>query len=134
MARLLASRRSRLAAVTVALVLVGGVAYAAVARDPRYDLCPVGAGKVLTSFALEHGRDYRAVFPKMGKSPELDNQDGSVFVVVFEGPVALPVFGNPRLGSRESPSVRTYSGVVCAVIAGHPVIYADVDTVGMHAP
>ena len=126
---------SGLAVAALTAVLVTQVT----ASDPRLQLCPVGSGRVATSFALDHARDYRAAIPNWtGRTPELESSDRPAFFVVFAGPVSnLPVFGGPAQSSSgfvPGGGSKTYSGVVCVVIDDHPIVYADIDTSVIRRP
>jgi hypothetical protein len=87
---------------------------------------------VAAQVAMEHGRDYRRHFPRMGRSPELEIE-APAFAVAFAGPLDLPHFGGvPPLGQ---PAIRRSAesvGVVCVVVNGSPTYYTDVDISGVN--
>jgi hypothetical protein len=101
--------------------------------DPRISLCPIQGGQVATTFGLERASDVRTAIPRMGVSPELDSNDHPALVVIFSGPVDLPVFGgDPRV---DAPEFRAqYEGVVCVVVDNQANLYYDVDTSELNMP
>lgn len=83
---------------------------------PGYD-----PANVLAEFPMPHASSYREYLPKMGISPELDNDSEPAYMVIFNGPVA------------------TYSGVESNVVCvvqhdGTANLYADVSRDGMTLP
>ena len=96
------------------------------ALDARAAACgPLLVGQIREQFALTHASDYRQRFPKMGFSPELENEQAA-FMVVYEGPVTIEVAGRPNSG--ESLVKKAYNGVICVVVDGDPTVYVNVDT------
>jgi hypothetical protein len=96
--------------------------------DPRAELCGAGTlGPVLGMFAVDHASEIRTHIPNMLKSPELDDSEAPAFVVMFDGPVHLPVVGGPGSGT---PPPAGYAGVVCVALDLQPILYTNVDTTG----
>jgi hypothetical protein len=99
--------------------------------DPRLSLCP--SGQVARTFSVERASDVRKAIPLMGISPELDSSDHPALVVIFSGPVELPVFGGDP--GADAPEFRgKYEGVVCVVVDNHANVYYDVDTSELNVP
>jgi hypothetical protein len=76
-----------------------------VLRDERGKGCGFLDEPVAAQFAMEHASDYHLHIPKMGISPELDENIAPAFVVAF----ARPIFRRQRAESaaglgRSSPS------------------------------
>lgn len=103
----------------------------AIATDPRAAMCP--DGKQLSSFQLPAANQIWDRIPKMEVNPELRNTE-PVLVIVYDGEVEIMAALAPIDAAHES-SARTqeaaYGGVVCVVINGQPIVYADVDLTGL---
>lgn len=133
-------RPAMIAGFTVALAIAGLLLLStpapSLALDPRGALCgPAVSGKIAAQFELAHASDYHQKFPKMGISPELDVADSAFFVVYGGSAEIFGVSGGVPAQDADGnvvgpapPVPTTYSGVVCAVVAGERIVYVNVDT------
>ena len=113
-----------------------GFPQSSVALDPRAAACgEVVHGTIKSQTALDQGRDYRALFPKMGYSPELEDSNPAFFVIYDSPTEVLSIFGgypalnaDGTLSELERPAVVERTGVICAITKYGRIIYTDVDT------
>lgn len=113
------------------MLAVGIAAAAGVTPDARLSQCgsELGGNRVATSFEIPAARDIWKYLPAMGKAPELEEDDRSAFVVLFEGDYRAAWVDGPTL--RE----QTVSDVVCVVTeSGSTNIYYDVSRQGLNLP
>ena len=117
----------------------GNTTYPINSTDPRFAKCAGSVSDVLAAFPMEHAKDYRAYFPKMGISPELDSSQPA-FVVVYlrqwPGPVLGPLTASGQSYSR--PTLAPNHHDLCVWVGdsqtGTSYVLIDVDTTGMSAP
>jgi len=121
---------------TAAFALAVGV-IGALAPDARLAGCGGAnpANQVRAAFEMSQAREFWAHFPSAPRlAPEL-NVDTPVFVVVFDGPVAVTGLG----GVNDSSGLQTatLTNVVCVLMPpsalypdGEPLIYYDVPLEG----
>jgi hypothetical protein len=137
--------KAAIGATTLAVaVLVLMQAQSALALDEKLRKCGADdqGHKVRASFDIPRARDFKQYLPGMLDNPELQT-DAPASFVVFEGPVQIAVAGGlpasddeQALASAATEGIeqRTYDHVVCAIVGGTPIIYADVDLTGLRAP
>jgi hypothetical protein len=113
---------------------IGNAGYPIIRDDPRFARCAGTSGRVIAAFPLAEARDFKVVFPSVGRAPELDVSQPA-FVVVFEGRWPGPIL--PRFNSSDGPMPTLLPGrhAVCVwlgdVTDGDYVVYDNVDTTGM---
>ena len=114
-----------LSVLTVGLVAGALVTQSALGLDPRAKACGADKWPAMGTFEVASANQVRAHIPRMAPAPELDSATGPAYVVLFKGPVELPVshFVKPVTPTR-------YTGVICVVVNSVPEYYADVDTTG----
>jgi hypothetical protein len=119
----------------LAAVLIAGGCSAT--RDPRGSACGFSDEPIAAQFGLIHARDYRLHLPGMGRSPELEH-DRPAFVVVFAGSLPRGLFGgyppldpDGKLVPQPPPDPQIHD-VVCVVVDGAAIVYADVDSTGLN--
>lgn len=125
--------------IVLGVVVVGAYAVSALATDPRQALCTAQVGApVRAAFAMTRASDYRLHLPKMGYSPELEQGDPA-YLVAFSGDITVSVVGAPPAADENGRAVSvtgsaptTYSGVVCVVVGGEPIVYVNVDQTGLN--
>jgi len=117
--------------IAFAMALAGCGIGASSGLGPRAAACDVLDGSIKTQMQVAQARDYHAIFPRMGYSPELESSHPAFFVV-YEGTVRMPVMGAPGVASDggAGAGVRTESvtGVVCVVVDGQRIVKSEVDT------
>jgi hypothetical protein len=123
--------------------IVGGVAVAgafalsALATDPRQGICTSRvAAPVRAAIAMDRASDYKRHLPKMGYSPELE-QGAPAYLVAFGGDASITVMGAPAPDGGGSSGVAdvsqaVFTGVVCVVVDGAPIMYVNVDQTGLN--
>src|SRR6478672_939638 len=79
------------------------LAQSAFALDPRAKACGAGPWPTLATFEVPQARLVRQHLPHMKGAPEL-NTDSPAYVVLFDGPIDLPVVG---FGNSVKPTRQT---------------------------
>lgn len=120
-------KATRAIGIVAGVAVAGAFALSALATDPRQALCTSRvAASVRAAFSMDKARDYRLHIPKMGYSPELE-EDSPAYLVAFDGEASVAIVGaapavdeNGNQVAGSDAARGTYSGVVCVVVGGSP--------------
>jgi hypothetical protein len=126
------NRKIFVPALAALILLAGGaIATSALSSDARLSQCgaDVSGNRVRASFELASPADIWKVLPAMGKAPELLEDEGPAFVVIFDGDYRAGWVGGATLNEQ------TVQNAVCVVTSsGSTNIYYDVSQQGINLP